>query len=89
MDPRDAAATIRRLGAQGAQRALPRLLLVGITEVSTSDALVKVRRQDEAAADTRWYPHLKTYSPVAGDVSLALEDGNMLYVLGNIAGAGS
>lgn len=84
MDPQEVVADIRRLGADGAAQVLPRLVLAEVTEIHGTDALVKVRRQEETSASGGWCPHLKTYSPEVGDIVVALAHRGTLYVLGDI-----
>jgi hypothetical protein len=84
MDPRDAVRMMRRLGAVEAVRVVPRIVFCQVTEVSADNTRVKLRRQEEATADARWYACLKTYTPVVDDVVLGLQQENVIWVLGNI-----
>jgi hypothetical protein len=85
MDPGDVAGTIRRLGAKEAARVAARIVFCQVTEVSSDSTRVKLRRQEEATADGRWYACLRTYTPDVGDIVLGLQQENVIWVLGNIA----
>jgi len=85
MEPPDAARLIRKLGATEAVRVVPRIVFCQVTEVSSDSTRVKLRRQEEATADGRWYACLKTYTPVVGDVVFGLQQENVIWVLGDIA----